>query len=88
MHYSFAGTQSMSKALISIFTLGFAKVRYFILPYILATIAFLVWWQLWRIVGGITIISDVRFILFTAIILAPFFAWLRLYVAKGLKEKA
>jgi len=87
MHYSFAGTQSLGKALGSIFNLGFAKIRLFILPYILASIVFLIWWQLWRIVGGLTTISEVRFILFTAIILAPFFSWLRIYAATLLGEK-
>ena len=87
-HYSFAKTQNLGKALGSIFTLGFAKIRMFILPYLLATVVFYVWWQLWRIVGGITTISEVRFILFTAIIFAPFFAWLRLYMAERLKEAA
>jgi hypothetical protein len=88
MHYSFAGTQSLGKALTSIFSLGFAKIKHFILPYILAAIVFLIWWQLWRIIGGLTTVSEVKFILFTAIILAPFFAWLRMYIAKGLKEAA
>jgi len=85
MHYSFAHNQKIGKSLGDIFKVGFAKINKFIARYAVAVAALLAWSQLWRIVAGFKMTVEVQLILFGVVIAAPFFGWLRIYIAEGLK---
>jgi hypothetical protein len=85
MHYSFAHSQKIGKSLASIFTVGFAKISGFVPIYAIAVVVFLAWSQVWRLVMKISANPKVQLILFGALIVSPFAAWLRIYIAEGLK---
>jgi len=86
MHYSFAHNQKISKSLASIFKVGFARIGGFVLPYALAVIVFWIWSQLWAALARLNISPKLQLIAASVVIIAPFAAWLRIYIAEGLKE--
>ncbi len=83
-HYFFTKKHSWESA-VSALSTGIGRFYWFIVPYILAVIVFFLWSQVWRVLprpGDMFFAS----LMLVVVILAPFFAWFRVFMAGLMKR--
>ncbi|MBI4145095.1 hypothetical protein HY493_02710 [Candidatus Woesearchaeota archaeon] len=80
-HASAHDNKRVKESVVTAFTVGFGRLHKFIVPYLFATILFIVWSQLWRLIPQVTTMGFAAVLLLCAIF-APFTAWLKFYIHK------
>lgn len=80
MQHTFAhNNKRVKESIATAFTVGFGKLHKFIVPYLFATVLFILWMQVWRLIPQVTTMGFAG-VLLLCVIFAPFTAWLKFYI--------
>ena len=88
MQHAFASDKSypIKKSMGKAFSIGIGKIHLFIIPYLLATIVFFIWSQIWRLIPQTNF--NFALIVLATTVFAPFLAWFKFYLHRLLTSFA
>lgn len=88
MQHSFAKDPNLGikSSIGKAFSIGIGKIHWFIIPYVLGFVVFMIWGQIWRLIPQTN--PAFGLIILSLVIFAPFLAWFKFYLHRLLTSFA